>query len=311
MTEWRSLDFSAMGCEVHLRVLIEDGDPNSASHALKIAAALVRELDHEWSRFTEDSALSRLNADPEPTVQVPPRLAFAIGRALAAAQLSGGLVDPTMGAELRALGYDRTFSELDAAPDTFEPRPQPAGADAAGRWKTISVDVGQGIVRRPPGIEIDLGGIGKGLAADLIVALLADRSHVLADIGGDMVCGGRRAREIVQRTVVNGPDGGSIAALELHDGAMATSGVTRRSWVHEGKFQHHLLDPMTRRPAHTGLLQATAAAQTGADAERRAKQALLAGPLAAPAILEDGGVLVHDDGQVQTLGPVAHGVVLA
>jgi thiamine biosynthesis lipoprotein len=78
---------------------------------------------------------------------------------------------------------------------------------------------------------------------------------------------------------------------------VATSGIGRRSWIGpDGLRAHHLLDPSTGRPAHTGVVQATALAPTAADAEVRAKAALLSGREGAREWLAHGGVLVFDDG---------------
>ena len=145
-------------------------------------------------------------------------------------------------------------------------------------------------VSRPPGVALDSGGLGKGLAADLVAdrlrgaALLRDRVH------------GRRPRRAAPRGRCASPspwDDGVLAELTLTDGAAATSGVTRRGW--------HLIDPSTGRPARTGIVQATALAPTALEAEVRAKAALLAGPAAARDHLPHGGLLVLADGEVVSL----------
>ncbi|HSD79319.1 MAG TPA: FAD:protein FMN transferase, partial [Solirubrobacteraceae bacterium] len=90
------------------------------------------------------------------------------------------------------------------------------------------------------------------------------------------------------------------------DGAVATSGVTRRRWRTAGgtgPAAHHLLDPATGRPAWTGVLQATALAPTAAEAEVRAKAALLAGPQEGVGFLTHGGVLVLAGGRVVEVAP--------
>ena len=79
---------------------------------------------------------------------------------------------------------------------------------------------------------------------------------------------------------------------------MATSGTTRRRW--DGG--HHLIDPRTREPADTGVLQATAVAATGLEAEVLAKAAILAGPERAARTLSHGGVIVLAGGLVEVVG---------
>jgi thiamine biosynthesis lipoprotein len=135
-------------------------------------------------------------------------------------------------------------------------------------------------------VALDSGGLGKGLAADLVADRLRGLPSYAVECMGDIRAGG------VERTLrISSPwDDDVLAELPLTDGAAATSGVTRRGW--------HLIDPSTGRPARTGIVQATALAPTALEAEVRAKAALLAGPAAAPAHLPHGGLLVLDDGEV-------------
>ena len=89
--------------------------------------------------------------------------------------------------------------------------------------------------------------------------------------------------------------------FEVRDGAAATSGIGKRSWIDAGgRPAHHLLDPATGRPAFTGVVQATALAPTAVEAEWRAKAAVLS---ADPAWLAHGGVLVSDDGSHEVISP--------
>ena len=144
------------------------------------------------------------------------------------------------------------------------------------------------IARRPPGLAIDSGGLAKGLFADLIAERM--RGNFAVDCGGDLRFGGAP-----RRLEVADPFGGSpLHVFDVRDGAVATSGIGRRSWLDEhGRPAHHLLDPATGRPAFTGVVQATALAPTALEAEWRAKAAVLS---ADPTWLAHGGVLVRDDG---------------
>ena len=87
---------------------------------------------------------------------------------------------------------------------------------------------------------------------------------------------------------------------------MATSGLDVRVWrTPDGGYAHHLIDPATGEPAWTGLLSATALAASALEAETLAKAALLSGPAGARRILRaTGGVVVHDDGGVELVGPI-------
>lgn len=240
--------------------------------ALAVAEALLRRMHAVLTRFDPGSELCRLNADPRETVPASVlvrRLAAAVPYAGA---LSGGLVDATIAPDLAP-----RRGEPDGAPRAATPNP-------LRPWAKVSVD-GEA-VRRPPGIELDSGGLAKGIAADLIADRLRGLPAFAVDCLGDVRAGGEpRALRVASPF-----DDGTVAELTLADGAAATSGVTRRGW--------HVIDPGTGRPAWTGVVQATALAPTALEAEVRAKAALLAGPDGARKHLTHGGVLVLDGGEV-------------
>ena len=267
-------------------------------------AAVFAELDRRLSRFDASSDLSRLNADPRTCVPAAPLLRAAVAAALRAASLSGGLVDPTLMDALRRAGYHDSRAHLRPtsllrALGSAPPR-RPARPDPAAEWRTVVVDDGAGVIRRPPGLELELAGSVKGWAADLLAARLERHGRCAVDCGGDLrLAAGSGAPWEVH---VRHPLSGAIAhTLRVRSGGVATSGIDTRLWeCHDGAFAHHLIDPATRTPAWTGLIAATALAPTALEAEALAKAALLSGPAAGRRLLHAryGGVLVHDDGAV-------------
>ena len=100
--------------------------------------------------------------------------------------------------------------------------------------------------------------------------------------------------------------GETIRSVRLGGGGIATSGLNVRVWRdRQGGYAHHLLDPATGRPAWTGLVGVTALAPSALEAETLSKMALLSGPLGARRVLSrHGGLIVHDDGDVEELGPL-------
>ncbi len=99
-----------MGTEAHVIVVGDD-----AAHLADVAIARLQRLEARWSRFLPDSEISRLNNSPGVPVLVTPETFRLIDHALAAWQLTDGAFDPTILADLRAEGYDRSFELLDAA----------------------------------------------------------------------------------------------------------------------------------------------------------------------------------------------------
>ena len=177
-----------------------------------------------------------------------------------------------------------------------------AGPRADEAWRRIVVDDDARTITRPPWLRIDSGGLGKGLAADLVASSLELHPVFAVDCCGDVRIGGRA--RVARRVLVEHPGGGEpVHSLAIVDGAVATSGITRRSWRDAtGTVGHHILDPRTGRPAWTGVIQATAVAPTALEAEILAKTALLSGPDRGRDVLaEHGGVLVLDDGSVDVV----------
>jgi thiamine biosynthesis lipoprotein len=160
-------------------------------------------------------------------------------------------------------------------------------------------------VTRPPGLRLDPGGIAKGLLADLVGEPLADFATFAVDCCGDLRVGGSESR--LRKIGVDDPAGGEpLHELRIADGAVATSGITRRAWARtDGRPAHQILDPATGEPAFTGVVQATAVAPTGLLAETFAKAALLTGPQGADDHLPYGGVLVLAGGEVRVVEPFA------
>jgi FAD:protein FMN transferase len=246
-----------------------------------------------FTRFDPASELSRLNADPRPAVPVSPTLAELARVAVAAAEMTGGLVDATLVGALERAGYRADLPAPLPLPLALRLAPSraPAAAHPDAPWRHVSVD--GDVIRRPPGTALDSGGLAKGLFADLLAAELAGYASFGIDCAGDLRVGG--TPRPVQVASPFGLPG--LHTYELADCAVATSGIGRRSWIDgRGRPAHHILDPATGAPAYTGVVQATAIAPTAVEAEIRAKAAVLSGPDDGPDWLAHGGVLVFDDG---------------
>lgn len=212
----------------------------------------IAELERSWSRFLPTSELSRLNAAGGAPTVVSMRLLTLVEHLVAACRITGGRFDPTMGRDLVQLGYDRTYRDLhDQGHDGDEgPGGLPEGRDAStprGDAAITLLSPARTVVLAP-GVQLDPGGLGKGLAADLVAAdaMAAGAEGVLVDLGGDVVVRGAGPDGRPWRISVPTIDGHAI--VELHDGAVATSDTTARTWRRNGRQCHHVLDPATRRP---------------------------------------------------------------
>jgi thiamine biosynthesis lipoprotein len=298
----------------HVRLLIgepiREGLPSPEAMGIQIEFFL-RLLHRKLTRFDPDSELSALNADPRPHVLVGSTVAVAVDAALWAARRSNGLVDPTLLRELEDVGYAGSRVDVPPAPIrdalAVAPKRKVAHPWAASRWREIAVNPHTRVVSRPPGVRIDTGGTGKGLAADLAADRLAGYATFVVDAGGDLRLGGERP---VERQVrIDHPFGDGFAhEFMLDRGAVATSGIKTRLWRAGNGFAHHLLDPSTGESAWTGVIQATSLGETALEAETLSKMAFLSGAKGAREVLAaHGGLIVLDNGTVELVGALAHG----
>ena len=279
--------------------VLVDGGGSSANPREAVTAATDQLLlwHAQFSRFRLDSELATLNRDPRERVPVSPIMARFVQAVVDSATMTGGLVDATLLDQIEDVGYksDRLRASL-ALPLALALAPPraPAGPDPAERWRTLRVDHEAGEVIRPPGLHLDGGGIVKGLFADLIGKTLAAHDAYAVDCEGDLRVGG--AAGVARTFQVTAPfDGSVLHELKLTDGGVASTSITKRSWLDRGRPAHHLLDPATGRPAYTGVVQVTALAPSALEGEALAKAALLSGPDAAAGWLRHGGVVVFDD----------------
>jgi FAD:protein FMN transferase len=296
--------FRAMGTDVHL--LVVGGSVVLLEHAQR----RLEELEARWSRFRPTSELCRLNAaDGRPVVVSDDTFAL-IERACDASKRTAGAFDPTVLPALERAGYDRDFDAID--PD--DPREPTAGEPAPG-CDGIALDPIVRAVRLPPGVRLDLGGIGKGFAADIVAEELLDAgaAGVCVNLGGDLrVAGESPSGDAwvveVEIPVDRGEHADPPPLLALAEGAIATTSRCGRVWRRGTKLQHHVIDPRSGLPAVTPWVSATVVAARAVDAEPLAKAALLAGSVAdAGAVLGDHtacGLLVDTNGVIHPAGGV-------
>ncbi|HEY1972269.1 MAG TPA: FAD:protein FMN transferase [Pseudonocardia sp.] len=242
LTEPGRLVCAALGTSAVLLVT----DRTRLAMAAEQLHAELAEIDLACSRFREDSEISALHRSRGAQCTVSPVLADALDAALRAAELTDGLVDPTVGASVRGLGYDRDFDEVLARPaglSVDQPRPAPG-------WWRVGWDSAARQVVVPAGIVLDLGATAKALAADRAARRAASAAGcgVLVSLGGDIATEGEP------------PEGGWLVAIAddhraamgepaqtvaLSTGALATSSTEVRSWWRGGTRRHHIVDPRT------------------------------------------------------------------
>jgi len=273
-------------------------EPGVLDDAVRIATREVAALDLACSRFRDDSELSRLNRSGGGTFSVSRLLFDTLDAALHAASATGGLVDPTVGASLSALGWDRDFTQVvvrPRAPERFTIVP-------ARGWRAIQLDAQTQHVRIPAGVELDLGATAKAFATDSIAAQIAAETgaRVLVSLGGDIAVGGAPTGGWPVLVTDDHRRGTAGQVVALTVGGLATSSTTVRRWRRGNRDLHHIVDPTTGVPAAEHWRTVSVAAATCLDANTASTAAILRGP-DAPAWLEARNLparLVAADGAV-------------
>ena len=177
------------------------------------------------------------------------------------------------------------------------PRGRPAG---------ILVDRDSGVITLPTGTTLDPGGLGKGLAADIVTAelLAAGAAGALVEIGGDLRVVGEPPGDDAW-TVAIAPTVAGVRSriVRLSDGGVATSSSRLRTWRANGRRHHHLISPRTLRSTATDVVSCTVLAGSAASAEAFTKVAFVEGAHPALELFEQRSLaasITTDDGVEHT-----------
>ena len=283
------------------RAVVRFVDRRGRAAAEALARAVEREalrIEAKFSRFREGSVVSEISRNAGRTpVAVDEETDFLVGAALDLWKESAGRFDPTVGVLRKVWDFKSrrvpSQGELDAL------LPLVSGASVSRRDGTVFL--------RKPGMELDLGGVGKEYAADRAAEVLraAGVSSALVEFAGDVRTVGRRGDGRPWRVGVAHPRRAGKTAFALNlpgEAGVATSGDYERGFVKDGVRYHHVLDATTGRPVH-GVASATADARTAFEAGRFTTLAMLLGPEAGFELLERTpaveGAIITESGEVR------------
>ena len=233
--------FRALGTTISVVTV----DPDASAAAEELLRAHLDALDLACSRFRPDSEISRVHAAGGAPVEISPLLVEIVAASLEVARFTDGIVDPTVGAAVESIGYDRDFDSVERQGPALDHVPVPAAG-----WRCVALDAQRGVLDVPAGVRLDLGSSAKAFAADRaareIGAALA--TGVLVNLGGDIAVAG------------DPPDGGWVIGLAadsatapertervvaIRSGGLASSGTGVRTWHRGARVMHHIVDPRT------------------------------------------------------------------
>ena len=252
--------FSRMGTSV--KVLLPAGD----EAMLDFVHARSWNLEALWSRFIGTSDIAMLALAGGQAVQVVTETVELVEQMLQAHFATEGFFDPTLMEALNKAGYSKS-----RVSDDISVLPVAGGSSALS---DVRIDHNTNEITLPAGMSLDPGGIGKGMAADLIARDLMDMGvqGVSISMGGDVALAG--TPDDGDNWVVNigAPNDYTevIDTVRLRAGGVATSTLAARTWDTDGEHRHHVIDPRTQKPVSvtaTSTLQASVVAGSAAWAE--------------------------------------------
>lgn len=249
--------FACMGNTADLTVI---GDPA----LLGVARVRLNELEQRWSRFIESSDLCVLNQSKGVAISVHPDTITLVRYLVDAQRATNRVFDPTLLPSLVQLGYAQSMTNASLVTQL----------DGSLRWgeplAATSIDFENLTVTLPIGLTLDPGGLGKGLAADIVASELHElgAEGVCISLGGDIRCSGTGPINGAWTIPVASPFLSSeiLATATLTDGAIATSSLDAKTWSVGNKDMHHVLNPKTGLPLRRSPDQIIQSTVIGAEA---------------------------------------------
>lgn len=271
---------NAMACQ--WQVLLRGDVPSIGGEAAVDSLEYLETLEDQWSVYRDHSLMSRVNRVAATEKVIVDELLFELlelGLRLHAE--TQGAFDMTAGPLTKAWGFYRREGIYPSSEELAK------ALSIVGSQYVELEQASRSVRYRKPGIEINLGGIGKGFALDLCVARL--KAWGVNDFlfhGGQssVVARGHRndegkAKEQGWLVGLSHPvwPGVRLAEFNLRNEALGTSGTGRQFFYHQGKRYGHILDPRTGLPTDS-ILSATVIAPTAAEADALATACHVLGP---------------------------------
>ncbi len=244
--------------QYNIKYLAKKQMPELAVYTDSLLVAFNKSL----STYITDSEISRFNK-AEKQFKFESRFFFPVlQKSLEVFQASEGFFDPTVMPLINFWGFGY------AKPQNMDTTQIPNLLERVGFANHIRFD-SQQVSKSRPDIELDFSAIAKGYAVDVVAELLRSQGiqDYMVEIGGEAVCSGKNGKGQVWRMGITNPNykqEGQIrrlAAIELQDRAMATSGNYEKFYISNGKKYSHTINPKTGFPVEHNLLSATVLAQ--------------------------------------------------
>jgi len=290
-TPTQRIDFQAMGTSFFCILVGADQEICDATFNL------ANELESKWSRFIPDSEVMILNNNPDVMHEVSDATLRLVSEMKLGFELTNGLYSANIMSELIDLGFANSRT------NPTNVTSWPARVKTSADLPDVVIDLEAKSVLVPSGVALDAGGIGKGLAADLMsdYAMQLGAMGVTVFAGGDVAVKGMAVDAAGWQVNISDPNNADtfIDSVLLSRGGLATS--SPMGW--QNPKAHHIIDPRSHKSSESDVLQATVIAQNASQAEVLAKMCVILGAQAGISRIDSLGaaaLIVNNTNQVHT-----------
>jgi len=264
-TSTQRIDFQVMGTNFFCLVV---GGNNEICDAVY---QFTNELETKWSRYIPTSELMQINNNPESMIQVSDATLRLVNEMKNGFEVTQGIFSGNILGELIDLGFANSRINPENVTNWQ------ARAKSVADLSDVEIDLQNKSVSVPSGVALDSGGIGKGLAADLMsdYAMQLGAMGIAVFAGGDVAVKGMAPDAAGWKVNISDPGDVDkfIDTISLSRGGLATS--SPMGW--RIKDAHHIIDPRTHKSSDSDVLQATIIAQNASQAEVLAKMCVILG----------------------------------
>ncbi len=254
--------------------------PAQADSAIanRVIQEVVLVVDACMSPWRSDSEVSKFNAHPSTDwYSISQEISVVVDQCRAVARLTDGAFDPTIGPVVARYGFGPIKGK-------------------AGSWREIEVD-GDRIRKKRAELTLDFCGIAKGYALDLIARALAESgiADALIELGGEVRALGEHPEGRAWQIGIERPFGFGLEFQRIvapGDLSLATSGTLAQGVESDGHMTTHIIDPATRRPIASNLVQVSVLADTGMRADCLATALSVMGHIAGAKLAERENIAV-------------------
>ena len=263
--------------------------------------AALQSIDSSMSTWRGDSDISLFNKHVDTDWQaMKPATMNVLLRARSTSELSLGAFDVTIGPIVDLWGFGAGSAKADGLFSGKKPSAKLIRETLVGvGYEAVDVDLERGAIRkRAAGVQVDLSGIAKGYAVDVVADLLAREgfNSFLVEVGGELKSLGRKPDGSVWKVAIEKPSDGVrdvFRILKLDGQAVATSGDYRNFFIDGGQRYSHSIDPRTGESVRHALASVSVVANTSMQADALSTAMMIMGPVEAMDFAQQHNIAAH------------------